>query len=752
MIYGVYLGKEQDTILQVHLTNDKDPRTNERTEIVEQILGKTLMDVKIKIFPNIKERISYEEYCTSISDCPFISCLNNNNIEDVKSLRLPLFLTLFFTNEGNVELFDRIYVSGNLETDIDGTIRCKKAELIDKKLLKILEHEKKENHQQNAVFFYVSNEKIPSNNDKIKIIQIAPETPIEDLIIQMKKTGRSKNLKGIEKKLCKFILDNENCKLKIENYISGLNNPHLFPDFRNRCAKLKTPYTYYFQQPFFTDSALKAMIEYVNINKESNSWIAANRDIDAIKEINDRLIKVDKNLNPLYENEEIQYCCNSKKVLENEIQNILFVYKDNIPVISIKQINDSTYDYEMYIDNIFRKKLLEIKTSFIPKIKSVQTEVLTFQNDPFARMTKRNRFENIFDTVFKRRISFKDLFYSDNKIRNYSSPGCLNKKYGELTFKGLLQKGDFLQTEFIFYETIDYLFKTRNPDCQNIDYFQEKKKADFNLQSTDFDIMNTITNSSFTKETLTKYLLYSMKGNSHDLSQNEALYKEDKNKYIPVCDDTLKIFSFLSQKEKFEKCIIIPDNSAVEFFADICLAMFLLSTNKFEKIIFKMNVRPKFVSDVTRQDYILLKEFLKQDRLAFYLFDSYEKSKRLQFEYKDDYTQIPYVHDFSKNEIKDLKSADLLIVKGDLNFRRILLDCLCPFDIPLKNLLPKQLLNQKIVFLRMIKSSFVAGLTKSQSNWAHSEIENPKKTTTDKDGLNTFYSSGNYGMISMVGY
>lgn len=208
----------------------------------------------------------------------------------------------------------------------------------------------------------------------------------------------------------------------------------------------------------------------------------------------------------------------------------------------------------------------------------------------------------------------------------------------------------------------------------------------------------------------------------------------------------------MSQKEKFEKCIIIPDNSAVEFFADICLAIFFLSTNKFEKLVFKMNSRPKFVSDVTKQDYILLKKFLKQDRYAYNLFESYEKSNRLQFEYKDVYTQIPYVRDFPEEEILDLQSADLLIVKGDLNFRRFLQDCLCPFDTPLNSLLPKQLLNQKIAFLRMIKSSLVAGLTKSQSDWAHREIDNKERTTIDKNGLNSFYSSGNYGMISLYGY
>ena len=51
--------------------------------------------------------------------------------------------------------------------------------------------------------------------------------------------------------------------------------------------------------------------------------------------------------------------------------------------------------------------------------------------------------KKIFDTVFKNQITFQDLFYSDNKIKNYSSPGYINNNYGELSFKELLQNGNF---------------------------------------------------------------------------------------------------------------------------------------------------------------------------------------------------------------------------------------------------------------------------------------------------------------------
>ena len=269
MIYGVYLGKKQDTVLQIHLTSDTDPRTNERTEIVEKILGESLLNVRKQNFSNLKERISYEEFYESIYDCSFVSCLENKNFEDVKSLRLPLFLSLY--TEDNMNIFDRIYLTGNLEKNNDGTLRCKEVELVEYKLQKIIEHEKKEKNQQNAAFFYVSKNKIENKQEGIKLIQIEPETTIDDLIIQMKKTGRTENINGIEKKLCKYIGDNESYKLKIENYISGINKPHLFTEFRKTCFEAKISYTYYLQQPFFTDSALEAMVEYIAINKESDS-------------------------------------------------------------------------------------------------------------------------------------------------------------------------------------------------------------------------------------------------------------------------------------------------------------------------------------------------------------------------------------------------------------------------------------------------------------------------------------------------
>ena len=769
MIYGVYLVNDQDTVLRIYLTNDNNPRTKKYMETVKSVLGENLNKLKQKDFPSLN--ITYKEYRQSVHDRPFESCVSCNELEDVKSLRLPLFLSLY-TDKENINLFDRIYITGNLERDTDGSLRCKEVKLVRQKLEKIIQHEQKENRNQNAAFFYVAGEEIDCKNKNIKLIRIEPETRFEDLLIQMKRNGRTENLIGLEKKIVKYVKDNNKC-IKIENYISGKNRTIFFKELRDICTKYFISFSNYMLQPF-SGNSLEPMIEYVNktLKKESESWLSVVPRKNKIKTINNNLIETYKMLQSHSENEKLKMCWDSKVVLEQDYGNTLFVLKDDIPVILIKQIDDTTIDFEVYDDKTLYEEYRKIKNAYIPEIQSAETEILTFKNDPFARMTKKCRFENIFDSVFHKKIEYVKFFNSENKVKSFTSPKkFLNKQYGELSYKDLLQNGHFLETEFIFYETIDCLFQKRNPDCARrkdckadcdkceakkecgyIDYFQKKKKADFILQSSDFDLLETIPGSSFTEDMLKKYLIYSMKGNSHDLSQNEALYHEDKNRYDFVCDDTQKIFSFLLQQNSYGKLIIIPDNSAVEFFSDICLAMYFLSTNKFRTIVFKMNNRPKFVSDVTWQDYELFKTFLKRDNTAYNIFEFYEKSGRIQFEYKDDYTQIPYIRDFSEEEIKDLQSADMLIVKGDLNYRRFLLDCFCPFETPLKSLVPEQLLEQKIVFLRMIKSTVVAGLTKIQSQKAHDEIDNPKKTKTDEDGLNTFFSSGNYGMISMIGY
>lgn len=772
MIYGVYLLNGQDTVLKIHLSDDNDGRTYERAELVKKILGDDLQKILKKRLSQIKKEIVFEEFRTSCDDIPFVNCFDNKNFADVKSLRLPLFLSLYAETE-TFDLFDRIYLTGNLEKAKDGSLHCKEIELPDRKLQKILQHELKEDENTNAAFFYVSKNEINCKSTKIKLIRIDPDTSLEDLLLQLKRIGRTKNLSGLEQKLIKYVNDNKTCDLKIENYISGKKRPLLFDKLRKVCSRNIIPISYNMLQPFAGDS-LEPMIEYVSkiLKKESESWLAAVPKRNKIETINNNLIETDKMLQSHSENEKLKMCSDSKEVLEQDYGNTLFVIKDDIPVVLIKQINDSTVDFEVYEDDTLCETYKKIRIAYLPEIQPAKTEILTFENDPFARMTKKCRFENIFDTVFHKKVDYKKIFYSDNKIKKFTYPKkFLHKQYGELFYKDLLQKGHFLETEFIFYETIDYLIQKRNPDyarrkdckadcnkceeykdCGYKDYFNKKKKDDFKLKSSDFNLLATITGSTFTEDMLKKYLIYSMKGNSHDLSQNEALYHEDKTRYDFVCDDTKKLFSFLSQKNSYEKLIIIPDNSAIEFFSDICLAMYFLSTNKFQTIVFKMNNRPKFVSDVTWQDYELFKFFLEREGSAYSLFEKYEKSGRIQFEYKDDYTQIPYIRDFSEEEIKDLQSADMLIVKGDLNYRRFLLDCFCPFETPLKSLLPEQLLEQKIVFLRMIKSTVVAGLTKIQSQKAHDEIDNPKKTKTDEDGLNTFFSSGNYGMISMTGY
>lgn len=745
MIYGVYTGLNQDTVLTVK-TKDKPKDLN--AEAASTILGADLCKVQ-KDFFKTESDATFVDNVTGNEKKLHMLLNKDASVENLKSLKLALFLAPL--SETLQTVYDRIYITGDLK--FEDTVKCCEISQIQEKFSKIQKHEEKEKNKdpgKKTAFFYVSDQKFVSEQKEIDLICIKPGTEISHVIEILIKKGTTKDSSKIDSKLESYIENSGNIDLRIEYFINGRNDAAIFEECRKICREKGISFSYYIPQTF-SISALKAMKQYVEKNTESTSWVASVSRMDEAEIINKNLCDATKGFGKLSENETLHVCTQSKKAFEElAFDSVLILFANDRPVIKVIS-KETDYDYEVIGngDSDILKYADNVRECFCPSLQDTQNiKPYTMDNDPFAIMTKKSRLEKIFDEVFKKNVSFDDVFKGDLKVKDCCSVDFLNERYGDCCLYDLLEKGEFLVFEFIFYEVIDHLFRKRNPDCIGMDYFSAKKDADFQLKSIDFDLIDAVAGSTFSEELLFRYLDFSMRGNSHDLSQNEELYRENKNSKDIICDDRLKILSFLQQKETYEKLVIIPDNGSVEFFADISLALFLLSTNKFKTVVFKMNSRPKFVSDVTKRDYELLKSFLKRDRLAEYLFGSYEKSGRLLFEYNEAYTQIPYVKDFPESEIKDLKSADLVVVKGDLNFRRFLLDGDCDHKFPLESLLPEKLARQKFIFLRMIKSSLVAGLTEIQAE----EVSNIINSAETKEGVNSFYSSGNFGMICMTGY
>ncbi len=184
----------------------------------------------------------------------------------------------------------------------------------------------------------------------------------------------------------------------------------------------------------------------------------------------------------------------------------------------------------------------------------------------------------------------------------------------------------------------------------------------------------------------------------------------------------------------------IIDNAGFELVGDLCLADYLLGTEKVKAINFHLKMHPTFVSDATILDV--------QETIAIFLEDEdaslRELGGRLEEAAENGRLQL-HTHPFwtsphpmwqMPQELRhQLSPAHLVISKGDANYRRALGDAHWPFTTPFADI--ASYFPTSVLFLRTSKSEIIAGLGAKQP---------PQLTKKDPNWL----TSGNWGLIQSV--
>ena len=167
-------------------------------------------------------------------------------------------------------------------------------------------------------------------------------------------------------------------------------------------------------------------------------------------------------------------------------------------------------------------------------------------------------------------------------------------------------------------------------------------------------------------------------------------------------------------------------------YVDLVLADWLLQSGKASKVVFNCKTIPWFVSDVMPKDLPILfdscldrKFFPGHENRSEEDFEALETLTKRWKSYVDDGKLIVREHNFwcsglsywyLKSEapelFDELRQSDLLIFKGDLNFRKLLFDCDWPVTTPFKTAIGKEMGTEftNIVSLRTNKADTIAGL------------------------------------------
>ncbi len=162
---------------------------------------------------------------------------------------------------------------------------------------------------------------------------------------------------------------------------------------------------------------------------------------------------------------------------------------------------------------------------------------------------------------------------------------------------------------------------------------------------------------------------------------------------------------------------ILLDNAGYELVCDLALADFLLTSRRIGQVTVHAKSHPVFVSDVIEKDF--------HDTLDFLIFAGHHASKALSIRLREHLVSDRLVlrchpfwvsplaaWDMPEDLFAEIGQADLLIVKGDANYRRLLGDRHWPVDLPFSSAV--DYLPCPVLALRTLKSEIAVGIQPDQ--------------------------------------
>jgi len=212
-----------------------------------------------------------------------------------------------------------------------------------------------------------------------------------------------------------------------------------------------------------------------------------------------------------------------------------------------------------------------------------------------------------------------------------------------------------------------------------------------------------------------------------------------------LTDSSHRAWKCLEAGDSNQTIDIIMDNAGFELFTDLCLADYLCSARLVKKVRFRLKNQPWFVSDTNLHDFEWCLNSLSSNQV-------HPELKSLGTRWKN-YLSVgdweilvdpfwTYPHVFSEMEGCDpqlygaLAQANMLIFKGDLNYRKLVGDInwetTASFKTALQGFLPSNILS-----LRTLKADVVVGLSEGQAE---------NLSTMDKQWMVT----GNWGVIQFT--
>ncbi|KJS53479.1 hypothetical protein VM98_24975 [Streptomyces rubellomurinus subsp. indigoferus] len=311
---------------------------------------------------------------------------------------------------------------------------------------------------------------------------------------------------------------------------------------------------------------------------------------------------------------------------------------------------------------------------------------------------------------------------------------------GEALFGRPWGEAPFLWAESYFYrrllEATGYF---RPGTWHGIDPFAPFKTAELAGSAVDAELAALSELPSLSSEKRADVLLSSaLWGNRADLSFQITASAGDTQTSTLITDDSPLLWSTLAATTDPKVCVI-ADNAGRELLPDLLLVDHLLTNGLAAEVALYVKPSPYYVSDATTADVLATTERLRTApeqeaaRIGRRLWDAMNNGTLVIRTHAFFCAPLPF-HDMPADLRAELSDATMTILKGDLNYRRLVGDQLWDATTPFAERADH--FPSPVAALRTLKSDVIVGL------------DGPVVVELDTSG-EPWRTSGKYGLIQV---
>ncbi len=273
----------------------------------------------------------------------------------------------------------------------------------------------------------------------------------------------------------------------------------------------------------------------------------------------------------------------------------------------------------------------------------------------------------------------------------------------------------FLWSESYFYrkllEAVGYF---RPGPWHHVDLFEPQKAAELASTSLDEELASFDTLTALAEDERTVALLTTaLWGNRADLGFRLSDPGSQDRAHVPdlVVDDTAALTHHLAHRGGGLVCVI-ADNTGRELIGDLALIDHLLHTGRASQVELHLKPHPYYISDATGSDLLACLRRLRSAggeaaAIGARLWEALTNG-RLRVRTHAFYCSPLTYHDLPPDLADRFSEAHLIVVKGDLNYRRLVGDRAWPFTESFTTL--TSYFPGPVGVLRTLKSDVVVGV------------------------------------------